>query len=67
MKDTLKKRVNHAPLKHGKVNSLLNETLMKPLKSAPLKHVQVILLVTETKETIKPCTCDTRESELNAE
>ena len=45
---------NHAPLTHGKVNSLVNETRKKPEKHAPVKHGKVQSLLNET--LMKPLT-----------
>ena len=39
--ETLRKPVNHAPLKDRKVYSLVNETMMRPQNHAPLKHGKV--------------------------
>ena len=47
--ETLRKPVNHAPLKDRKVHSQVNET-MKPQKHAPLTHG---IANSEVNETIK--------------
>ena len=46
--ETLRKPVNHAPLKDRKVHSQVNESMMKPQNHEPLTHGKANSLVNET-------------------
>ena len=41
LNETLKKPLKRALLKHGKVNSLVEESQLEPLNRAPVKHGKV--------------------------